>query len=119
MNPIVTDLLAALVRYAIVWALGALLAHHVITEDQKQQALGFFTDPAVIACVVGAILTVLLALRAVARSRLKLLTALSLPSATTEHVVEQIAKTDPPPLTTPKNLVPISVPRPDANEPKE
>lgn len=117
MNPTVEALLAALVRYVIIWALGALLAHHVITEDQHQQFADFFTDPKVLLAVAGAILTLMFAAKSIVKSRVKLLTALSLPSATTEHVVEQIAKTDAPPLNTPKNLVPLSLPTP--NEPKE
>lgn len=119
MNPIVTDLLAALVRYAIVWLLGALLTHHVITEDQEHQAAQYFTDPTVMLSIVAALCTVALALRSVIKARLKLLTALSLPAATTERVVEQIAKSDAPSLSTPKTDVPTALPKPGPNEPKE
>jgi uncharacterized membrane protein len=107
MNPIVKEVLYTLIRYALVWAFGALLSHHVITEDQKQRFVGFFTDESVLAYLAGAVVTVAIALRVVINARLKLLTALSLPSATTEHVVEQIAKNDPPSLGTPKNLIPL------------
>jgi hypothetical protein len=106
MSPIVTELLSALVRYGIVWALGLLLAHHVITEDQQHKFVQFFTDPTVLLSIAGALVTVGLALRSVVRARLKLLTALSTPAATSENTIDVLRKTEAPSLTTPKTDVP-------------
>lgn len=108
MNPIITELLYAILRYVVTAAISWLLARHVITEDQQQAFLGYFTDPTFMALVVGSLVPLAIALRAVIKSRLKLLTALSLPAATTERTVEQMAKTDAPALSTPKNDVPTS-----------
>jgi hypothetical protein len=119
MNPIEKELLLTILRYVIVGALSALLSHHVITEDQQKRFIDFFTDPAVLTYIAGAIFTIWIAVRVVIKSRLKLLTALATPAATTEKTIEQMAKTDAPALSTPKADVPIALPKPTPNEPKE
>ena len=111
MNPFVIELLTAVLRYVLVGVFGYLLAHHVITEDQQAKFLDYFTDAKVLSYIVGGLVTVGLAVRSVLRARLKLLTALATPAATSEQTVTALVKGGAaPPVTTPKAEVPVSPP---------
>ena len=106
MNPIVKDLLMVLIRAAFLAFFTWLATHHVITEDQQQKFIDFFTDPTVLVSVVGFVGTVYLIVRSRIWERRKLLTALSSP-ATSEEVIEIVAKTEAPAITTPKTSIPV------------
>lgn len=99
MNPMIVDIVTALVRYALASIFAALLAKNVLTQEQvtwltSAIALGLIT--------VGAAVV-----RAAIRKRKKLVTAMAAPKPVSEREVEaMIEEKKAPPVTVPKSRAP-------------
>ncbi len=100
MNPLYVDLLGSLIRWLLASAVGWFVAHGIWTQDQAATA---------VAVLATAIVSLGWTLWKTYGKRLKIVTALALPSGCTERDVEaQIA--NPilaiPSVTTPKDVAP-------------
>jgi hypothetical protein len=110
-----------LVRYSSMALLGALLSHHVITEDQKKRLFELALDPTVVSLVGTGAIVVLTGLKSLFTAQKETLTAAASGTPMTQTEVSKAAKEQAPALSTPTDQVPqLSPVTPTVpNEPKE
>ena len=106
MDPMLLDFLGVLVRWAITSIMAYLVAHHILSADQGASFTADFVHRALISLPLLAPLAWGLWVKY--RSRVKLMTALSMPPSATENDVNaKIALGHPTPsVMTPPNTVP-------------
>lgn len=106
MDPMITEFIGVLVRWAITTAIAYLVSQHILTEDQGATFAADFTHKALISLPLLAPLAWGLWVKY--RGRVKLMTALSMPANSTENDVKtKIALGQPTPsVLTPPNTVP-------------
>ncbi len=116
-----TRLALIVIRYSAMGLVGVLLAHHVITEDQKKRLLELVVDPSVISLVGSGLLILATAMKSFFTQSKETSTAAASGTPMTQQEVTVLAKQAAPPLSTPKDEVPKLAPvtTPVPNEPKE
>lgn len=106
MDPMVTEFLGVLVRWAVTSAMAYLVAHHVLTADQGATFGADFIHRALLSLPLLA--TLAWGLWSKYHGRLKFMAALSMPTCATENdVLAKIALGQPTPsVMTPPNTIP-------------
>jgi uncharacterized membrane protein YqjE len=106
MNPMMLELLGAILRYVAGFLLGVMLSHGVITDEQSTRFLNEIAAPTTVLWVIG-MLPLVWSMWQKFRSRQKLLTALASPTTTTEDKIQKTVDLGlAPSITTPKSEVP-------------
>lgn len=88
MNPLLLDVLGALVRWAITALIAFALGHGLLDATLAGRVSDYLLSPAVITGLVGLLATGGLVLRAWIHNRRKFLTALALPAESTAQQVD-------------------------------
>lgn len=88
MNPLLLELLGALLRWAITAALAFALGHGMLDATLAGRVSEYLLSPAVLTGLVGLLATGGLVLRAWVQNRRKFLTALALPAESTANQVD-------------------------------